>query len=876
MALMVAAAVCLTACTGGAAKQETEKEAAAIENGQQGEQNGSQGEEQASTPEGQKGKTVTPEEFLAAKTEYIGDASAVGNLVELAKQHFGISQEHTLELHTDSAPYGVTLHFSERPDTVSVERLSAVLISLIGNCSSVSWDYPMDEQGNRDAYYLAATEAGRLLEGEQYIKEYAESAEDVKTLLELADAVSEELPAKVRAASMDEAVAAAILEHNRDGYQAGETAGEGHRILDSEETEHGFKVYAQTMYGNYQFQNGNFVKNAGSGVIPAVITLRNDPDGAFQWEWYQEPLDGGDFADSVKKMFPEQLWNVCLGYDQLLTEELTKQEQGYAAAYLKSIGREAAVGNYGDFEYTSLTDAGVSVEISNALLERGKYDSDSLAVYAPDWIGTVERLEDGMRYLYECSYDQQKKEIVYLKMNYDTGEILDRVIYDAETAERKDAAEAASVGRKEDATVRSGSSGVAASAGQSPEPEKVDYAADDYENWNALLQENEISDQFRQSLEQFAWESGSRILSGAETNGNYSPVSLYYALALAGCGAEGETASQILKGLGADSQQELSEQCRKLYQWYVYRGQWDAEAYKKYSGGDFKSKISLGNSLWVSDKLNMKEEFRKTAARDFFAPAETVDFSDPAAGKWIGKWIAEKTEGVLEPEMKLDPDTMLAIINTLYFYGGWTTPFSADQTETDTFTLENGAEISCPFMNRTDISGRFIAGNRYTAACLDTNNHCQMVFWLPDRGRTVGEFLTSPEAFRQIMDVDFERWTSGKVTWKVPKFSFGSSYQLQTLLSSMGMDRMFGGQAEFGNISDKPLRVSQVMQETHIGIDEQGVEGAAYTMIAMESMGMLNPALEAEMILDRPFLFGIRDSYNDVWLFLGVCRNPGA
>ena len=28
------------------------------------------------------------------------------------------------------------------------------------------------------------------------------------------------------------------------------------------------------------------------------------------------------------------------------------------------------------------------------------------------------------------------------------------------------------------------------------------------------------------------------------------------------------------------------------------------------------------------------------------------------------------------------------------------------------------------------------------------------------------------------------------------------------------------------------------------------------------------------MILNRPFLFGIQDQANDVWLFLGVCRDP--
>ncbi len=61
-----------------------------------------------------------------------------------------------------------------------------------------------------------------------------------------------------------------------------------------------------------------------------------------------------------------------------------------------------------------------------------------------------------------------------------------------------------------------------------------------------------------------------------------------------------------------------------------------------------------------------------------------------------------------------------------------------------------------------------------------------------------------------------------------------------------------------------------------MGIDEKGVEGAAYTMIVLEEAGifMSEEKLEADMILDRPFIYGIQDNKTGTWLFLGVCRNP--
>ena len=52
------------------------------------------------------------------------------------------------------------------------------------------------------------------------------------------------------------------------------------------------------------------------------------------------------------------------------------------------------------------------------------------------------------------------------------------------------------------------------------EPEKVDISPEDYESWNKLLNENEVSEAFRKGLDQFAYKSGSAVLREAEGNGN--------------------------------------------------------------------------------------------------------------------------------------------------------------------------------------------------------------------------------------------------------------------------------------------------------------------------------------------------------------------
>ena len=97
----------------------------------------------------------------------------------------------------------------------------------------------------------------------------------------------------------------------------------------------------------------------------------------------------------------------------------------------------------------------------------------------------------------------------------------------------------------------------------------ADLPADDFEGWNALLEENAISADFQRSLSEFAFESSSTVLSAEEENAVFSPLSLYYALAVLGSGASGETGQEILDSLGAEDREELADQCGKLFRNYV-------------------------------------------------------------------------------------------------------------------------------------------------------------------------------------------------------------------------------------------------------------------------------------------------------------------
>jgi bla regulator protein BlaR1 len=226
---------------------------------------------------------------------------------------------------------------------------------------------------------------------------------------------------------IENAVSKAILERNSSSYWAGECQGEGHYIMDSTADGTTVTAYVLAMYGEYGFEDGNLVKVSGSGVIPTVITFSLDKNGAYSLTNYQAPEDGSRYEPSIRQMFPEALQDQCLHISADRANDMQAQEREYASSYLDSIGRKAVIGDYGDFAHPLLTDLGVSVDVSNMMVANAKLSN------FPFWVGNRERIEDGIRYVYQVDYDAEAHTIVYLKLEFDTKTVVEQLVYDATT-----------------------------------------------------------------------------------------------------------------------------------------------------------------------------------------------------------------------------------------------------------------------------------------------------------------------------------------------------------------------------------------------------------------------------------------------------------
>lgn len=195
---------------------------------------------------------------------------------------------------------------------------------------------------------------------------------------------------------LDEAVANAVNSRSKS-YKDGEFVSEGHIILAVDEDAVTVKVYTIASLGVFGFENGIFTTVSGSGAVPTVMTFYRDQQGRYSLIKYQEPLDGAGYGESVKEMFPLHLHSrVLKPHDDFI--ELKKQQEAQAREYLRSIGRSAEV----SVEHVKKKLADINVEAKNKLFsEYTKYDA--FLNNCPYWLGTLELIEDGERFIYETA-----------------------------------------------------------------------------------------------------------------------------------------------------------------------------------------------------------------------------------------------------------------------------------------------------------------------------------------------------------------------------------------------------------------------------------------------------------------------------------------
>lgn len=277
--------------------------------------------------------------------------------------------------------------------------------------------------------------------------------------------------------------------------------------------------------------------------------------------------------------------------------------------------------------------------------------------------------------------------------------------------------------------------------------------------------------------------------------------------------------------------------------------------------------VKSANSVWVTDDFSLRNRYVSLLEKDFDAFITTLNFADPATVKAINNWCAENTnDKITEIIDRINPGTVMMLINALYFNAPWEEAFLEKNTKEGVFH-GYGGDLQVPMMSQTS---RFNYAEYQGCQLVELpyqGGRYAMYVVLPATGMTVDQMVPyiSESLYTQAMGM----MAPAKVKLTMPKVKLETSLVLNKALQEMGIRTAFTSAADFKGIAEMgPLVLDQVKQKCYIDISEKGTEAAAVTSIGVR-LTSARPENIVTMNVDRPYLFFISDRTNGNILFAG-------
>ena len=363
----------------------------------------------------------------------------------------------------------------------------------------------------------------------------------------------------------------------------------------------------------------------------------------------------------------------------------------------------------------------------------------------------------------------------------------------------------------------------------------------------------------------------------AESDGNlfYSPYSISLALAMTWAGARGETDGQMADVLRFSLPSErLHPAFNALEQELVSRGR---NLPRDEDGTGFQ--LSIANSIWGQREFDFEDSFLDLLAEQYGAVMRLVDFigSPDPSRLLINDWVAQRTEDRIKdllPEGSVNVLTRLVLTNAIYFNASWLDPFDPVQTVDGAFSKLDGSSVTTPMMNHS-VRTVYAEGQGYQAVELPyVGYEVSMVVILPEAG-DFGAFESDLD--RDTLEGVMRDLSDTQVTLTMPRFEFEADVGLSEVLKGLGMPIAFeppgaDSGADFSGMDGRrDLFIHDVLHKAFVAVDEEGTEAAAATAVIV---GVRSLPPSATMVIDRPFIFLIRDRATGTVLFLGRVVDP--
>jgi len=356
--------------------------------------------------------------------------------------------------------------------------------------------------------------------------------------------------------------------------------------------------------------------------------------------------------------------------------------------------------------------------------------------------------------------------------------------------------------------------------------------------------------------------------------GFFSPVSISLVLALVGAGATGQTLHELQVALGWPNHQDW--QASLVASW---------EALRRAEAQDEGPTVSIATRVFT--KVPVLPSYAEAVNSLFRAELEPLK-----SASQVNAYVNEATRGMIQEVVddSIVAQSEMIAVSALYFKGQWLEAF--DKTATTVAPFLPGPTLpqsSCHLM-RTGSGREFLyhedATAQYVVLPYDGakratggTNPSPLVALVALPRVATGSPFESVDVSGALAALRAKQH-SGKrpgALW-LPRFCVDSAYNdFEKTLQALGVQRAFTTSAEFGNVSQVPLKFDTVIHKVRVEVDEQGTEAAAAAVVCI-GFGCVAPTTREEpfqMRCNRPFVFSVVHLDAGNVLFAGTVDNPG-
>ena len=369
---------------------------------------------------------------------------------------------------------------------------------------------------------------------------------------------------------------------------------------------------------------------------------------------------------------------------------------------------------------------------------------------------------------------------------------------------------------------------------------------------------------------------GSRLLThylkeAPETTAMASPLSLAFVIAILADGATDAAAQGYDALLGLSGEER--DRAWSAIQNSLNRYDRDLKGFDPDKIPD-KPLVHLANHVLIADEkdLEVKQSYLDEVLRWFSAEIEQVGLDSMKEN--LDAWASRNTAGLIPRSgITITKDTRLVVQNALLFSAQWDSPFKAEDTSPQDFTLAGGKTVKADLMHDTR-SIPYATGKGWAAVRLhyageeDNSDGSQLALdvVLPDAGTLPGAMDAGTwAATSKALDSAKAR----EVTLALPKLDLTSQpEELLAFLEEQGLKP-----EGLDRIAPK-LKLAQVVQQVRLILDEEGTVAAALSEGGVEVMAAPEPDNPVEFTVNHPYVLRLRDLTSDTALVEAAVMDP--